>query len=257
MHWSERFFRWLKKLNQEREPRARIHLYGIRRSRQMGLVRDRTRFPLARARSPYVCSPAMLTMFALVGVLCAAPPPAPASTWPASAGRRPDSLPVEYSDPKPRYFDPPPGRYVYPDGSIRDADPPPGFYDPPPGYYPVDPALAAAYRSALGPLPTAEAALRAWEEKRRRLRIGLGVSGGILGLSVLAYPISMGIVSAATRGEDFVCIDCYPPGIFVTMVLGPPALVATIVYAVRLGIHARRRPKANLSFGPGGLLWRF
>lgn len=196
-------------------------------------------------------------MLVLASVLDIAAAPDTASTWPSSAGRRPDFFPVEYIDPQPRYLDPPPGRYVYPDGSIRKADPPPGFYDLPPGYYPLDSGRAVKYDAILGPLPSAEAALTAWQQKRRRLRIGLGISGGILGLSVLAIPIGLGIFNAATRHDDFVCVDCYPPGTLVTLVLGPPALVATLVYAIRLGIHSKRRPTTNLTVGPNGLLWRF
>ena len=198
----------------------------------------------------------MRGVLVLASVLGGAPPADSASAWPASAGPRPASSPVEYRDPKPRYFDPPPGRYAHSDGSTRDADPPPGFYDLPPGYYPLDPERAAAERASLGPLPTAEASRAAWEERRRRLRIGLGVSGGVFGLSVLAIPISIGI-GAARHDADFVCVDCYPTGVYVTLALGPPALIATVVYAIRLGVHAKRRPRTNVAFGPGGLTWRF
>lgn len=195
-------------------------------------------------------------MLALVALLSAAPPPDPAPSWPPSAGPAPVSSPVVYGDPQPHYFDPPPGRYLHPDGAIRDADPPPGFYDLPPGHYPRDPERAAATRSLLGPLPTAEAAVPAWLDKRRRLRIGLGVSGGILGASLLALPIGSAIYNA-TRSDDFVCVDCYPPGIFITLVLAPPAFIATVVYAIRLGVHAKRRPRTLLAVGPDGLRLRF
>lgn len=53
------------------------------------------------------------------------------------------------------------------------------------------------------------------------------------------------------------CLDCYLVGQIVVMVLGPPTLVATIAYAVRLGLHAKRRPRTHVSFAPGALLWRF
>jgi hypothetical protein len=180
---------------------------------------------------------------------------APAASWPASAGVQSPANSVIYKDPKPRFYDPPPGRYRLPDGTFGYADPPEGFHDPPPGYYPVDEAQAVATWTSLGPLPTAEGSIAAWYEKRRRLRIGLGISSGAFALSFLAIPLSNLFWRPSSDGVP--CIDCYPPGIIVTLYLGPASVIAAIVYGIRLGVHARRRPKTNLALAPGGLLWRF
>lgn len=171
---------------------------------------------------------------------------------PVPVGDQSPAHAVIFKDPRPRFYDPPPGRYHLPDGTYGYADPPEGFYDPPPGYYPVDGAHALASWTSLGPLPTAEGSIAAWYAKRRRLRIGLGISSGAFALSFLAIPLS----NLFWRPQGL-CIDCYPPGIIVTLYLAPASLIAAIVYGIRLGIHSRRRPQTRLALAPGGLLWRF
>ena len=179
---------------------------------------------------------------ATVAAVCAFSQAAASSTWPASAGPPPPVTASEFRDPRPRYFDPPVGRYRLPDGTIHHVDPPPGFYDPPPGHYPVDSLAASAPDAVLGPLPTAEASIPAWLDKRRRLRIGLGISLGSIGAGVLASVAATTIWRLQTRGEARTYPDGYEPGMIVALAILPAALIATIVAGIRLGVHARRRP---------------
>lgn len=201
---------------------------------------------------------ALLLAAHVLGAAATASSPTGSASWPASAGPPPSTWSVVYRDPRARYFDPPAGRYSKGDGSLIDADPPAGYYDPPPGYYPRDRAQALAYGNSLGPLPEPMSAQEVWERKRLRLRIGLGVAGSALGIAVLAPILSSIAYHSTTRDPTYTCIDCWDPGILILMGLGPPALIATTVYAIRLGIHARRRPaSARVDLGSGGLRWRF
>jgi hypothetical protein len=180
---------------------------------------------------------------------------APTPGWPASAGAPPQVTRSVFYDPPARYFDPPAGRYRLPDGTIQYVDPPRGFYDPPPGQYPVDLLGVPTSEAVLGPLPTAEASVQAWLEKRRRLRIGLGISLGAIGVGVLAGLTTTAIWNAQTRRD---LRDGYPPGVFVDLAIIPAALIATIVYGIRLGVHARRRPgPPRVQVGAGGLRLAF
>jgi hypothetical protein len=158
------------------------------------------------------------------------------SGWPASAGVQPKVAPTKFKDPRARYFDPPAGRYRLPDGTIREADPPRGFYDPPPGHYAVPPPGLDQRlpRAVIGPLPTAEGSVDGWIAKRRRLRIGLGISLGTMGAGLLV----LAIPSAPS-------LDGYPPGIFATMVFVPVGLIAAIATGISLRVHARRRPMSS------------
>jgi hypothetical protein len=174
-------------------------------------------------------------------------------SWPAGAGAPPQASPSAFMDPSPRYFDPPAGSYVQPDGSIVHADPPPGYYDLPPGHYPL---VLTGPDELQGPLPSAEASMPAWSAKRRRLRIGLGVSLGVVGVGVLA-PL-VGLVLLNARTGDRPCIDCYPPGTIFALVVIPAGIIATLVTGIRLGVHARRRPVlSRFDVTAGGLRLSF
>lgn len=175
------------------------------------------------------------------------------STWPAGAGAPPQTTPSTFIDPSPRYFDPLPGSYVQPDGTLVHADPPPGYYDLPPGHYPL---VLTGPEGLQGPLPSAEASMPAWSAKRRRLRIGLGVSLGVVGVGVLA-PL-VGLIIWNVQTSNGACIDCYPPGTIFALVVIPVGIVATVVTGIRLGVHARRRPVlSRLDVGAGGLRLSF
>lgn len=175
--------------------------------------------------------------------------------WPASAGAKPRVAPSKFKDPRPRFFDPPPGRYRLPDGSFKEADPPRGFYDPPPGYYALArPGLrGAAPDAVIGPLPTAEGSLQGWIDRRRQLRIVFGVSLGTIGVGALVP-----LIGLATQRGDEPCIDCYAPGTFVALIVVPIGIVATIATGIALGVHARRRPKpSRVQVTAGGLRMTF
>lgn len=181
---------------------------------------------------------------------------APTSSWPASAGAPPQVTPSEFRDPRAHYFDPPAGRYRLPDGTIQQADPPPGFYDPPPGHYPVDSFAGPAPDAVLGPLPTAEASDNAWLAKRRRLRIGLGISLGAIAVGAI-WPSVATAYWERQRGPQTGVVE-YAPGTMVALIVVPIGIVATIVSSICLGVHARRRPRpARIQVGAGGLRLSF
>lgn len=176
----------------------------------------------------------------------------PTSTWLASAGAQPQAPPSVYKDPRPRYYDPPAGRYRLPDGTVQQADPPRGFYDPPAGFYPVPTVEGPATGSVLGPLPTAEGARQAWLNRRHGLRIGLGLSLSVVGLGAIAPLIVRPI------WPDHQCVDCFPPGALAALIMVPAGLIATIVFSVRLAVHNRRRPPGfDLRVDSGGLRLAF
>lgn len=197
---------------------------------------------------------AFLTFWALTQ---AASPP----NWPASAGAPPTVTRSEFRDPRPDHFDPPAGMYRWPDGEIRRADPPLGYYDPPAGQYPVGPVEGPD--AVLGPLPTAEASVPAWLLKRRRLRIGLGIS---LGAAVVG--LLVGLVGAATDGlsltkhpqnaEPEPSGAHFPPSAVIAGFLVPAGLITAIVLGINLGVHNRRRPPARrLQVNGGGFRLSF
>lgn len=176
----------------------------------------------------------------------------PTSTWPASAGAQPPATPSVYKDPRPHYYDPPAGRYRLPDGTVQQADPPRGFYDPPAGFYSVPTVEGPATDSVLGPLPTAEGSDEAWLNRRHGLRIGLGLSLGVVGLGAIAPLIVRPI------WPDHRCVDCFPPGALAALIMLPAGLIATIVFSVRLAVHNRRRPRGfDLRVDSGGLRLAF
>ena len=203
---------------------------------------------------PGLADVAFLTFWAFTQ---AASPP----NWPASAGPPPQMTRSEFRDPRPDHFDPPAGMYRWADGKIRRADPPPGYYDPPAGQYPVGPVEGPD--AVLGPLPTAEASVPAWLLKRRRLRIGLGVSLGAAAVGLL-----VGLVGAATDGvspstqpkngpyrDDG---DEFLPSTVIAVFLVPAGLITAIVLGVNLGVHNRRQPPSRrLQVSGGGFRLSF
>lgn len=178
--------------------------------------------------------------------------------WPSSAGSAPPpTIPTKFRDPRARIFNPPAGRYRLPDGTIQQADPPRGFYDPPPGQYPAMelPLDKPPPGTVLGPLPTAEGSMPAWHAKRTRLRVWLGLSTAVIGIGSMAPLVGLAIWRAAPYGE---CIDCYPPGTILALVLVPAGIIATVVSGARLGVHNRRRPvPLRVQMSPGGLRLSF
>jgi hypothetical protein len=97
-----------------------------------------------------------------------------------------------------------------------------------------------------------------WERKHQRLRVGLAISGAVLGIAVITPIITTIIDRTTPRDPTYLCIDCWNPGFLVFLALAPPALIATTAFAISYGVHSRRRPTGDrLGFGPGGLRWRF
>lgn len=198
---------------------------------------------------------------ALAMTLAQAPTPAsPTSLAPQATPTA--AHPTEFRDPRPRTFDPPHGRYLLPNRAVIVADPPRGYYDPPPGLYPKttttspSPEARAARGIILGPLPTAEASMPAWLAKRRRLRIALGISSGLILATALTPALGAGIEAAQDRDQGPKgSVDGYPPGFFVLVFGTPLAILATIVTGTLLGVHKHRQPRTNhrLQVTPGAL----
>lgn len=183
---------------------------------------------------------------ALALAMTLAQAPTPASPTPLAPQATPTAaFPTEFRDPRPRTFDPPPR----------------GYYDPPPGLYPKttttspSPEVRAARGIILGPLPTAEASMPAWLAKRRRLRIALGISSGLILATLLTPAVGSGIDALRERDLDSPPIAEYPSG-FLVLVFGTPlAILATIVTGTLLGVHKHRKPRTNhrLQVTPGAL----
>jgi hypothetical protein len=115
------------------------------------------------------------------------------------------------------------------------------------------PASAGRAPTLLRPAPALADGARQWHTRRRHLRIGLGVSGGVMLAGGAALGMSLGF---SMCGED--SIDCYPIGATVAGVVAAAALISTVVFAVRLTIHNERRPQnTRVQFGPGGLRLHF
>jgi len=118
---------------------------------------------------------------------------------------------------------------------------------------------APAWPASAGPAPTLVRPAPAddmprWLAQRRRLRIKLGVSAGVLGAS--AGTLALGAVFGC-RGDGPV-LDCTPIAAIVGGVAVVAAVIPTLVYAVRLTVHNERRPRSTrVQAGPGGLLLRF
>lgn len=199
---------------------------------------------------------------ALALAMTLAQAPTPASPTPLAPQATPTAaFPTEFRDPRPRTFDPPHGRYLLPNRTVIVADPPRGYYDPPPGLYPKttttspSPEVRAARGIILGPLPTAEASMPAWLAKRRRLRIALGISSGLILATLLTPAVGSGIDALRERDLDSPPIAEYPSG-FLVLVFGTPlAILATIVTGTLLGVHKHRKPRTNhrLQVTPGAL----
>ena len=115
------------------------------------------------------------------------------------------------------------------------------------------PASAGPAPTLLRPAPAPADETGAWLARRRRLRIGLGVSGGVLLAGGAALGLSLGFSAC---GED--SLDCFPIGATVSGVVAAAALISTVVYAVRLTVHNERRPRQlRVQLEPGGLRLRF
>jgi len=200
--------------------------------------------------------PADVAFLAFWALTQAASPP----NWPASAGAPPKVTRSEFRDPRPDHFDPPAGMYRWADGKLRRADPPPGYYDPPAGQYPVGPVEGPD--AVLGPLPTAEASVPAWLLKRRRLRIGLGVSLGAAAVGLL-----VGLVGEATGGVSLTKQPTnaepsegphFLPSTVIAVFLVPAGLITAIVLGINLGVHNRRQPPSRrLQVSGGGFRLSF
>lgn len=193
---------------------------------------------------------------ALSLALASAPP------WPPSAGSTPGPIAAEHRDPRPLHYDPIAGLYRLPDGTYQQIDPPEGDYDPPPGLYRLEPADAPANAVPppwLGPLPVLIDPVDYWRAKRRRLRISLGISGGVLAAGALGVALSLAFPNdCGATGDEPLTYNCeaYPIGLMVwAFAVVPASLVATIVYGVRLGRHNNRRPAQlrRVQLTPGGL----
>ena len=173
---------------------------------------------------------------------------APVPDWPTSAGSAPAPIAAEHRDPRPLHYDPPAGLYRLPDGTYEHRDPPAGDYDPPPGLYrlgPPDAPEGAVPPPWLGPLPLLLDPVEYWQARRRRLRIGLGVSGGVLAAGALGVALSLAFPNdcGSMPGQATFNCEAYPIGLMVwSFAVVPASLVATIVYGVRLGRHNARRP---------------
>ncbi len=107
----------------------------------------------------------------------------------------------------------------------------------------------------LRPAPVQEESSRKWLERRRRLRIGLGVSAGVLGVGAVGLGLFVGL-RRCDADESF--CEGVPTGAIVTGVVVAGSFISTIVYAVRLTKHNERRPSARrVTFAAGGLSVRF
>ena len=95
----------------------------------------------------------------------------------------------------------------------------------------------------------------AWLAKRRRLRIALGISGGLILATLLTPAVGSGIDALQARDLDPKPIGEYPSGFLVLVIGTPIAILATAITGTLLGIHKRRQPRTThrLQVTPGGL----